>query len=385
MELSPERRFRPDHEEAPADPMGTSTTRSEKRSSCGTEEAVRIDQGKVVVPSRETFAEYLPKWLERRSRLRMYNRAPLSPNTVETYRRYIVNDILPSRLGAMRLRDIRRAAVQAFLDDLVRSGRGAVTVHRIAAVIQSALSTAAKSDLIRENPARDLELPEHTTKEVRAWEPDEVGRFLDHAATHRLGPFFELAVWTGLRRAELVQLEWSDVDLARRHISVRRSTTKTDAGRRRVPLNDAATRALVVWRVAQAAEREAWGAAYTSSDRVFTQADGRALQLQYPTRLFDRLRQETGLPPLTLHGLRHQCASLLIASGADLEFVREILGHTDVRVTSGIYSHMLQSTGRDRVDAAAALVPRTSTAHTECTHEGGETTEAVPAESGNGP
>lgn len=153
-------------------------------------------------------------------------------------------------------------------------------------------------------------------------------------------------MWTGLRRSELLALRWADADLAAREVRVRWS--KTEDGARWVPLSDAAVAALVRWRTVQG----------LGSGYVFTMPDGRPLRPQYATRLFDRLRQQAGLPVMTLHGLRHMAASLLLASGADVEFVSKVLGHSNVRVTSGIYSHLLRSAGQAHADRAAALVLR---------------------------
>ncbi|MDO3396991.1 tyrosine-type recombinase/integrase [Nocardioides sp. SOB44] len=346
--------------------------------------AVKLDQGKWLAPNRDTLAEYLEKWLERRSRVGAKGGKPLAPTTLENYRRYAEQDITPSRLGSMRLRDIRRGHVQAFIDDLTAAGRGAVTVRRIVAVIQGCLTSAVRDEIIDETPARLLELPAAGGKDFTPWEAEQVGAFLDHAAEHRLGALFEVAVFTGLRRAELVALAWTDVDLARRELRVRRDTTKTDAGRRRVALDDRAIGALVAWQIAQGAESAAWAAAYADSGRVFTMEDGRPLKLQYVTRLFDRLRAGAGLPPMTFHGLRHQQASLQLAAGTPLAVVSKRLGHSSVSVTADIYSHLLESTEHEAANAAASLVParrvRARTVHAQ----GGENEEeAVPALRGN--
>lgn len=351
--------------------------------------ATRLDQGKLSAPSRETFAEYLPKWLERRSRIGTRGGKPLASTTLENYRRYADQDIIPSRLAAMRLRDVRRGHVQAFVDDLVAAGRGAVTVRRVVAVIQGALSSAVRDELIDETPARLLELPAVDAQEFKPWEAAQVGHFLDVAAGHRLGALFEVAVFTGLRRGELLHLAWTDVDLARRELRVRRDTTKTDAGKRRVALDDRAVGALVAWQFAQEAERAAWGKAYADSGLVFTYEDGRPLKLQYATRLFDKLRVAAGLPEMTLHGLRHQQASLQLAAGTPLAVVSKRLGHSSVSVTADIYSHLLESTEHDAANAAAALVPARRpvqgvSAHTLHTQGGENEKEAAPAIGGNG-
>jgi integrase len=298
-----------------------------------------------------TFAAFLPQWLERAQR----TRKGLRPSTVENYARYIRQDIIPSQLGATRLEDIRKHHLNGFIDDLVAAGRGAVTVRRIAAVVQGALRAAADGQLIPANPATRLALPHVDERPFQPWQPEEVGRFLDLAAQHRLGAFFEVAVFTGLRRSELAGLRWADVDLARGTLTVRAS--KTGAGLRVLDIDDRTVGALLAWRLAQEAERDAWGPAWASTGHVFTYEDGRPLKPQYLTRLFDKLRVQAGLPEMTLHGLRHMHASLMIASGTDLAIVSKRLGHSSQSITADIYAHLVGSASRDAANRAAALVP----------------------------
>lgn len=343
--------------------------------------AVKLDQGKVPTARRETMADYLPRWLERAGATgTSRRRKPLAATTLENYWRYAEQDVMPTALAGMQLRDVRRRHVQAFVDDLAKE-RGAVTVRRIVAVVQGALSSAVRDELIEDNPARDLDLPHAEPKRFEPWTPEQVGHFLDVATSHRMGALLEVAVLTGLRRSELVALAWADVDLAGRELAVRRS--KTDAGVRRVPLGDAVVGALVAWQIAQADERAAWGPAYVDGGLVFTMEDGRPLKLQYATRLFDHLREQAELPAMTLHGLRHMAASLHLAAGSEVEFVSKLLGHSDVRVTSGIYSHLLRGAGHDNADRAAALVPRAGS-RTVHTHGPQNADEAAPVFSGNG-
>lgn len=341
--------------------------------------AVKVDRGTILTPTRETFAEYLPKWLERHAR----TERGLRPSTMENYRRYIEQDIAPSNLGAMKLVDIRRRHINAFIDQLVDAGRGAVTVRRIIAVVQGSLRAAAAEERIEDNPATLLRLPRVEKKDIEAWEPEQVGHFLDVAAEHRLGALFEVANFSGLRRGELLALTWDDVDLARRELVVGKS--KTDAGKRRVALDDRGVGALVAWQIAQGAERLAWGAAYVESGTVFTYEDGRPLKPQYVTRLFEKLRTKAGLPKMTFHGQQHQQASLQLAAGTDIAVVSKRLGHASVAITSDLYAHLLRSTDHQVANNAAALVPpRGAAAHTVHAQGGENTKEAAPAESGNG-
>lgn len=256
--------------------------------------AALIDRGKVPTVDRTTYAEYLPRWLDRRARMGSGRRGPLRGSTLENYRRYVDQDIAPSALGAMQVRQIRRGHVQALIDQLVDAGRGAVSVRRIVAVVQGSLRAAVKDELLEDFHASHLDLPLVDDHEFVPWEAEQVGHFLDVAGEHRLGALFEFAIFTGLRRGEIVALTWDEVDLAAEQPELRIRRSKTNAGRRRVALDDRTVGALMAWQIAQVAEREAWGPAYDDSGRVFTMEDGRPLKPQYvhpPVRAAARARR----------------------------------------------------------------------------------------------
>lgn len=343
---------------------------------------VKVDTGTFITPSKETFAEYLPGWLERRRT----TGDGLQPSTYSNYKRYVHRDLVPSGLGSMKLGDIRRYHINAFIQQLIEDGRGAVTVRRIVAVIQGSLKAATASDRIASNPATMLELPKVDHKEFEPWEAEQVGEFLDTAGEHRLGSIFEVAVFTGLRRGELLGLRWEDVDLERREVIVRRSRstygegpTKTDSGRRRVALDDRAVGVLQAWEIVQHLEADSWGSDCVPSGYVFTYANGGPVKPQYVTRLFEKLRKKADLPAMTFHGLRHQQASLQLAAGTPLAVVSKRLGHSSIGITADIYSHLLRSTEHEAANNASALVrPRRAVAHTVHTQGGEKTKEAVP-------
>jgi len=308
-------------------------------------------------------------------------RGDIKRSTLDNYRRYVDADIKPSALGRLRLTDIKRADVRRFIDALIADGRGATTVRRIVAVVQGALTAALRDDMIAANPARGVRLPVVDAHEFEPWSPVQVGAFLDRAAQHRLGALFEIAVLTGLRRAELLGLRWGDVDLARRELTVRttrvqtrsavvENSPKTSAGRRVVQLDDAAVGALVAWQIAQEADRLNCGTLWEGDGHVFTYENGTPLRPQYVTRLFETLRSDIGLPDMTLHGLRHIHASLLLASGTDIALVSKRLGHSSISITSDIYTHLIGDAGRRAAEGASALIPRAS-AHTLHTQPSG--------------
>jgi integrase len=209
----------------------------------------------------------------------------LAPTTADNYARYIRNDVKPSHLGRMKLTDIRRHHINAFVDELVEAGRGATTVRRIAAVVQGSLKAAAADDLIDHNPGFGIKLPIVEEKEHTWWQPEEVGVFLDTAVKHRLGALFEVVMFTGLRRGEAIGLRWSDVDLTRRVITLRNNRTqagpviaegklKTSSSRRALDMDDTVAGFLIGWKLDQQAEAAKWGDAWHDTGYVFTYENG---------------------------------------------------------------------------------------------------------------
>lgn len=327
-----------------------------------------LDRGTYVKPTAITLAAYAADWLPRRQT----TGEGLKPTTAAGYARYVAADIAPSALGGMRLTDIRRHHVNTYAAGLTRSGRGAVTVRRILALLQTILASAVRDELIPGNPASGADKPTLTADGVHVWEPEDVRTFLRRCAEHRLGALFEVAVLTGLRRGEVTGLRWSEVDLLARKIVVRRNrvtvngrvqeqTTKTRAGLRTVPLSDFAVSTLLAWQLRQSQEKDAAAEAWQTEGHVFTLEDGRALDPAYVTRLFQTLRKAGGpeLPPLSFHGLRHCAASLMLASGADIAVVSKLLGHASIAITSDVYGHLVGTIASEAVNGAANLIAHT--------------------------
>lgn len=339
-----------------------------------------------------TLAQWLPDWLDRRIR------EGLRPSTAVMYRRYVERDLVPA-LGGKRLSDLRHHHIDRFLQSQLASGRGVVTVHRIHAVLSSALSAAHRLDLVESNAASNIGLPPERPERRAVWEPSQLGRFLEVARNDRLGPLFEIAVFTGLRRGELLGLQWSDIDLAQGELVVRRQRVdagghavegeaKTAAGQNRhVGLGPAAIAAFEVWRDTQAGEKARWENLWRGSSWVFTRDDGAPLLPQFVTKRFELLVERAGLPPMTFHGLRHQHASLMIAQGVDLAIVSKRLGHSTIAITNDLYGHLLRDANKAAAVAAEALVPRPggtaadTSEHTLSTHSTKRRkTEEAPAE-----
>ncbi len=329
-----------------------------------------------------TVADYLDRWLADKVA------AGLRPTTRRSYEQH-VRDYLRPQLGHLRLRDLRPSHVAGMVRVVSAGTRqrpapGPATVRRIVATLRSALTSAQRLHLVTHNAAANLELPAAPRPRVRPWEPADLGRFLDHAAADRLGALFELLASTGLRRGEAVGLRWDDVDLVAGVLVVRQQLVqvgsgderpcphcgelhkgsafgppKTSSGEsRRVDLDSGTAGVLLAQQLRQHDERAAWGDAYREHGLVFARENGDPLRLDFVTKRFTALATEVGMPALTLHGLRHGAASLMLAAGVDVAVVSKRLGHSSIAITSDTYSHLLVGVGRAAAEAAAALVPR---------------------------
>ncbi|HLI27937.1 MAG TPA: site-specific integrase, partial [Chloroflexota bacterium] len=181
----------------------------------------------------------------------------------------------------------------------------------------------------------------------------------------RLEALYAVALGLGLRQGELLGLQWADVDLARGRLAVRRqlqrvggqlvlTEPKSARARRTLELPAFVCEALRQHRARQAAERLRAGATWAEHGLVFCSTVGTPLEPRNVVRHYHALLQRAGLPRRPFHTLRHTAASLLLAHGADLRVVQQVLGHAQVALTANLYTHVsptLLADAAQRLDA----------------------------------
>jgi len=181
-----------------------------------------------------TVARWLRFWLSTRTSIR--------PSTVRSYTEHVDNVLIP-HLGSVRLGQLTGRHVAAMFTTLAATrnkwGRmpSPSTLHRMRATLRSALNAAIRDGLLRDNPARFIELPtprrpqaqvwtEHRAREwrktgerfsVAVWTAQLLAEFLKFVADDRLYAMWWLIALRGLRRGEAAGLRWVDVDLVRLH------------------------------------------------------------------------------------------------------------------------------------------------------------------------
>jgi len=294
-------------------------------------------EGGWLAPEPVPLKEAIGAFLDAKSHLR--------PRTQDTYegilRRF--REMMPP--GSM-LQDVEASDIHTYIH---AKGISNATTRKRYRHLRTFFNWAEDEERIDSNPLNELEPPKKETKEKAFLRPDDVQKLLstieDHILETRdasgripdlqwLHQMIPVAVCTGLRRGELVALQWEDVDLAGRTIHVRhRGDFRTKGNReRRIPLRGDAGRVL-----AQMHEPGATGP-------VFVDRDGEPVRPNRITRRFKDMAEEADLDDrIHFHSLRHTTGSWLSMRGVPLRHIQAILGHSTTAVTE-IYSHLAPET-----------------------------------------
>ena len=319
------------------------------------------DAGTLVEPSKTTLADYMRSWIETAATLR------LSPKTAERYRQLIERQIVPY-LGALPLQKLKPVHVANWHATLLKAGGhggGALTARTVGhahRVLHKALADATKYELLMRNPASLVSPPKVTGDEMQILSADQVKAVLAAMRTSIIFPQVVVLLSTGMRRGELMGLQWGDLDLEAGKLRIERAIEKTKThglrikapktrhGRRTITLPAGAAEVLRQHRKAQIETRLALGIGKLPDEaHVFGTVEGAPLDPDRITQDWKRFTAARGLPKVTLHALRHAHASALIAAGADPVTVSRRLGHGSPVITMAIYAHLF-----DRSDEAAA-------------------------------
>lgn len=308
-------------------------------------------------PVALTVKDFGSTWVDR------LHDSDLKPATVSNYAWILARYILPS-VGTVRLVALSPEHVRKMLRTVSDSGASARTVQLSRAVLRAMLADAERDQLVHRNVAALVKGPRVEREEVVPWSREEASRFLASLEGHRLHPLFAVGVALGLRKGELLALRWEDVDLDARVLRVRATvqrlgrgvglvtgSPKTKKSRRNLPLPQVLVTALAAHRESQQRERREAGTRWQESGLVFTTGKGTMIEPRDLNRFLDDAIARAGLRRIRFHDLRHTCATLLLAQGVSPRVVMEVLGHSQLSMTTDLYGHVMPSSLRDAAKA----------------------------------
>jgi len=304
-----------------------------------------LDKGTFLRPGKTTLAEYLLKWLSD------YAKPNLSPRGYERYQGIITKYLIPD-FGSITLTQLRPEHLQKHYTGKLNNGLSAGTVRYHHAVIHKALQTAMKWGLLNHNVADGVDVPRVHHNEMQTWDEYETNRFLEAAKSTPYYALFYTALFTGMRRSELLALRWQDLDFIFSQISVSRSLhhlkdgsyvflqPKSAKSRRTIALSPSAIITLEEHKEKQEAIRNALGITLKEDDLVFSTPEGKPLRPNTVTRAWSMLATRAGIKTIRLHDARHTHASLMLKQGVHPKVVQERLGHSTIAMTLDTYSHV---------------------------------------------
>jgi integrase len=294
----------------------------------------------------------------------------ITPKTAERYRELAANQIAP-HLGAKAVQKLAPADIDQWHATLKNCGRkdgkgglSGLTVRHAHRLLSKALKEAARHDLVIRNVAAAEPPPKVAREEVTILTDDQVRWVVERLRNHVIYPQVIVALFTGMRRGEILALRWQYVDLDGKIIAVREALeetkaglrfkeAKSDAGQRDIALPDLVVDVLREHRRQYLQTRLALGFGKITADTLlFSRIDGRPCSPNTFSKEWAKRAADVGLAEITFHALRHTHASHLIDAGVDVVRISKRLGHSSPTVTLDTYAHLFAR----REDKSAAAI-----------------------------
>lgn len=290
------------------------------------------------------------------------------PRTLESYQGIVRRHVLPA-IGNVPLEALEPEHLERLYSDLLGRGLAASTVLRVHRVLSRALKVAHQRRQVERDVTRLVDPPAQRRSTVACpLALNDARAVLATASMYRNAARWSVALALGLRQSEALALSWPDIDLQQGTLTVRRTAhhvtgvglvyeePRTERSRRTIALPVQLTSALRAHRTAQAVERLAAGSDWQDNDLVFARADGRPIDRSADYQAWRALLRESGIGHVRLHDARHTAATLLLAEGIHPRVVMELLGHSQMRTTTDVYSHVLPALAREAADRMGAVL-----------------------------
>ena len=196
-----------------------------------------------------------------------------------------------------------------------------------------------------------------TKKSKEIYNRDEATQFLkylDNCNDLRKKVAFSIGLYLGLRGAEIMGLEWKDFDFDKSTINIERNTlyvygfgtktksTKTDSSTRKITIPEKLKDLIIEYRYYWNEQKRLHGDLWVKTDRLFLQNNGKPMAGSTVQHWLKKFQEENNLKHVTIHGLRHTIATLMLINGIDIKTVAGRLGHNSITTTLSVYTHYVK-------------------------------------------
>ncbi len=299
----------------------------------------------------------------------------LSPKTHVFYENILSTHILPY-IGKMKFNAIETRDINALYKKLKNAGKSNDIIKKVHATLRAIFYKAYSWNMSNEKIMDKIKLEKPKAPVHTFWDANDIKQALDLFENFSLIFHIKVALNLGLREGEICGLMYDDIDFIKKELHVTRTVQydknaekfanhkgvhyikdniivkdpKSDSAKRTIPLTDEML-SLFKKRMTEISKNKIFlGEKYNNEWIGFfsVNEDGTLINTNQVCRRFaDRINRTPGIKKVTFHELRHSCASWLLDNDVDMRIIQEILGHSDMSVTSKIYSHLTENKKRE--------------------------------------
>jgi integrase len=318
-----------------------------------------IERGLYIEPTKQTFRAFTELWLE------TYAKKTLKISTVHGYEQMLSTRIFKA-IGHIPLEKLKPIHLQSFYSNLSENGirldgkpggLSARTINHYHNCISTILQSAVEWQLISSNAANNVKTPKIEETEADFYTEEEVKEILARLASEdaKYYVLYSLAITTGLRKGELLGLEWDHIDFEKKELTVKqtsmyrhgvgiyRDVPKTKKSMRTLSLSETEIKLLKHLKEVQTRMKEEVGDLWVEHNRLFTQWNGIPMHPNTPNNMLKKFLEKHGFSTKSFHSLRHTNITLLLANNIDFKTVISRAGHSDGIMTINRYAHALKS------------------------------------------
>ncbi|MEI6127738.1 MAG: site-specific integrase [Pseudomonadota bacterium] len=302
------------------------------------------------------FKDYSELWLEK------YTKIACKDNTYRLYKMLLARHLSPV-FSNKRIDEIFRPVIKELFVEKLTSGLAISTVLNMKACLSGIFSNAIEDSLLLMNPVSGTgklikKFKQRTPKEeIKPLTKQEVSLLLKAVNEHypRYYPLFLCSLRTGARIGEVTALQWGDVDFNGRFLEINRAislgkvSTPKSGKSRRVDMSLQLAETLKELKTERKREtlKKGWSC---MPEWIFVSESGTPYDPNNLRKVFNDSLDKAGLRRIRIHDMRHTFASILLAQGEPLPYVRDQLGHHSIQITVDTYGHMIPGANRSAVD-----------------------------------
>ncbi len=288
-----------------------------------------------------------------------YKKNSLKQTTFEQYETLLRIHLYPV-MGDVKIIDLKSEQLQQLYNEMKEKGLSAKTIHTLNTVLHAGINNAIWEDLLYKNVTEHIVIPKDDYKEMRVLSQAEQDKLFNVLEKDRMGIAVLFSLFTGVRRGELLSLRWSDIDMDKHLVYIKRTVnrvkdyesknkktklvitdTKTTKSRCVIPIIDYLYKLLEKHRERRDKEKLLAGELYEDNDLVFATEIGGLIDPANFNRTFSRMAKRAGIGHANPHCLRHTFATRSLEVGMDLKTVQELMGHSSIKVTGDTYMHVM--------------------------------------------